>query len=102
LSTNTVSRLKKQWEDEHTGRQNRDLADQRYVHWWADGDYSNNRRDDRLFELVNISITEQGRNELVAVEDGFRESADRWETLLTGLRERGLTTAPSWRCATVL
>ena len=94
LSANTVSRLKKQWEDEHTEWRQRDLADRRYVYWWADGVYSNVRMDDRLCLLVIIGVTEQGRKELVAVEDGFRESADSWETLLTGLRERGLTQAP--------
>ncbi|NIC36209.1 IS256 family transposase [Halomonas desiderata] len=94
LSANTVSRLKKQWEDEHTEWRKRDLADRRYVYWWADGVYSNVRMDDRLCLLVIIGVTEHGRKELVAVEDGFRESAASWETLLTGLRERGLTTAP--------
>ncbi|GGW35629.1 IS256 family transposase [Vreelandella hamiltonii] len=95
LSANTVSRLKKQWEDEHAEWRKRDLADRRYVYWWADGVYSNVRMDDRLCLLVIIGVTEQGRKELVAVEDGFRESADSWETLLTGLRERGLTQAPT-------
>ena len=94
LSANTVSRLKKQWEDEHTEWRQRDLADRRYVYWWADGVYSNVRMDDRLCLLVIIGVTEQGRKELVAVEDGFRESANSWETLLTGLRERGLSQAP--------
>ena len=94
LSANTVSRLKKQWEDEHTEWRQRDLADRRYVYWWADGIYSNVRLDDRLCLLVIIGVTEQGRKELVAVEDGFRESADSWKTLLTGLRERGLIQAP--------
>jgi len=94
LSANTVSRLKKQWEDEHTEWRQRDLSDRRYVYRWADGVYSNVRMDDRLCLLVIIGVTEQGRKELVAVEDGFRESADSWETLLTGLRERGLTQAP--------
>ncbi|MDI5889483.1 IS256 family transposase [Halomonas rhizosphaerae] len=94
LSANTVSRLKKQWEEEHTEWRQRDLADRRYVYWWADGIYSNVRLDDRLCLLVIIGVTEQGRKELVAVEDGFRESADSWKTLLTGLRERGLIQAP--------
>jgi len=89
-----VSRLKKQWEDEHTEWRQRDLTNRRYVYWWADGIYSNVRMDDRLCLLVIIGVTEHGRKELVAVEDGFRESAASWETLLTGLRERGLTTAP--------
>ena len=52
------------------------------------------RMDDRLCLLVIIGVTEQGRKELVAVEDGRRESEASWKELLTGLRERGLTTAP--------
>ena len=94
LSANTVSRLKKQWEDEHTTWRQMDLSDRRYVYWWADGIYSKVRMDDRLCLLVIIGVTEHGRKELVAVEDGFRESADSWEALLTHLRERGLTTGP--------
>ncbi|GAB2731509.1 MULTISPECIES: IS256 family transposase [Halomonas] len=94
LSSNTVSRLKQKWETEHAEWQKRDLSDRRYVYWWADGIYSNVRMDDRLCLLVIIGVTEQGRKELVVVEDGFRESAASWETLLTGLRKRGLTTAP--------
>ncbi|WP_035414179.1 IS256 family transposase [Chromohalobacter israelensis] len=72
----------------------RDLGDRGYVYWWADGIYSNVRLDDRLCLLVIIGVTEQGRKELVAVEDGFRESAASWETVLTSLRARGLTTPP--------
>jgi putative transposase len=53
--------------------------------------------DDRLCLLMINGVTEQGRKELVAVEDGFRESADSWETMLTVLREPGLTQAPNWR-----
>jgi transposase-like protein len=94
LSATTVSRLKKQWEAEHAEWQKRGLSEQRYVYWWADGVYSNVRMDDRLCLLVIIGVTEQGRKELVAVEDGFRESEASWKELLTGLRERGLTTAP--------
>ena len=94
LSATTVTRLKKQWETEHAEWQKRGLSEQRYVYWWADGVYSNVRMDDRLCLLVIIGVTEQGRKELVAVEDGRRESETSWKELLTGLRERGLTTAP--------
>lgn len=89
-----MSRLKKQWEAEHAEWQKRGLSEQRYVYWWADGVYSNVRMDDRLCLLVIIGVTEQGRKELVVVEDGQRESEASWKELLTGLRERGLTTAP--------
>ena len=64
------------------------------MYWWADGIYSNVRMDDRLCLLVIIGITEHGHKELVAVEDGYRESEASWAELLSGLRSRGLTTWP--------
>ena len=94
LSANTVSRLKAQWLDERKAWCQRDLADRRYVYWWADGVYSNVRLDDRLCLLVIVGVTAHGRKELVAVEDGHRESEASWKELLTGLRERGLTESP--------
>jgi putative transposase len=94
LSANTVSRLKQQWFDEHRAWCQRDLDDRRYVYWWADGVYSNVRLDDRLCLLVIIGVTEHGHKELIAVEDGHRESEASWQELLTGLRERGLTSGP--------
>ncbi len=94
LSANTVSRLKQQWLDEHRAWCQRDLNDRRYVYWWADGVYSNVRLDDRLCLLVIIGVTEHGDKELIAVEDGHRESEASWQELLTGLRERGLTSGP--------
>jgi transposase-like protein len=94
LSANTISRLKQQWLDEHRTWCQRDLGERRYVYWWADGIYSNVRLDERLCLLVIIGVTEQGHKELVAVEDGHRESEASWYELLAGLRERGLTLAP--------
>lgn len=94
LSANTVSRLKQQWLDEHRAWCRRDLGDRRYVYWWVDGVYSNVRLDDRLCLLVVIGVTEHGHKELIAVEDGHRESEASWLELLTGLRERGLTQGP--------
>lgn len=94
LSANTVSRLKAKWLDEHKDWQRRDLSQKRYVYWWADGVYSNVRLDDRLCLLVIIGVTEHGHKELVAVEDGHRESEASWRELLLDLRERGLEPSP--------
>lgn len=44
--------------------------------------------------LVIIGVTEHGRKELVAVEDGYRESEASWLELLWDLRQRGLTASP--------
>ena len=94
LSANTVSRLKSQWLEEHRNWQREDLSQKRYVYWWADGIYSNIRMDDRLCLLVIIGVTEHGQKELVAVSDGYRESAASWEELLVSLRQRGLNASP--------
>ena len=95
LSSTTISRLKSKWQEEHTEWRRRDLSNKRYVYWWADGIYSNVRMDDKLCLLVIIGATEDGKKELVAVEDGFRESTDSWFSVLTELRSRGLTIEPS-------
>ncbi len=94
LSANTVSRLKVKWLAEHSEWRQQDLSQKRYVYWWADGIYSNVRMDDKLCLLVIIGVTEQGTKEIVAIEDGFRESTASWLELLTNLRERGLTVSP--------
>lgn len=94
LSASTISRLKAQWLDEHSAWAQRDLNDARYVYLWADGIYSNVRQDDRLCLLIVIGVTEHGRKELLAVEDGYRESEASWFELLSGLRSRGLTVSP--------
>ncbi|WP_413243037.1 transposase [Providencia sp. PROV278] len=39
-------------------------------------------------------MTEHGRKELIAVEEGYRESEASWLELLNGLVARGLTTCP--------
>ena len=74
LSANTISRLKERWIDEHREWRQRDLSDKRYVYLWVDGIYSNVRLDDRLCLLVVMGVTEHGRKELIAVEEGYRES----------------------------
>lgn len=94
LSAKTISRLKEEWINEHTEWSQRDLSNKRYVYFWADGIYSHVRMDDRLCLLVVIGVTEHGYKELVAVEDGYRESSASWEALLVDLRQRGLNQAP--------
>jgi len=100
LSATTISRLKQDWEQDYQDWTRRDLSPKRYVYVWADGVYSHVRMDDRLCLLVIISSDENERKELVALADGYRESATSWEEVLTDLRQRGLKTAPpSWLLA---
>jgi len=95
LSASTVSRLKSHWEAEHAAWRDRSLAGKRYVYLWADGVYGSARMDDaKLCILVLIGATEDGRKELVAVEEGYRESEQSWLELLRRLQAKGLTLEP--------
>ena len=94
LSSNTICRLKADWLKEHQDWRQRDLGQKKYAYFWADGIYSNVRMDDRLCLLVIIGVTEHGTKELVAVEDGFRESSASLEELLVKLKQQGLQQGP--------
>jgi putative transposase len=94
LSANTVSRLKVKWQKEHSEWQKRDLSNKNYVYIWADGIYSRVRMDNSLCLLVIIGVTDQGHKELIAVEDGVRESEQSWYEVLADLQHRGLSTSP--------
>ena len=43
-----------------------------------------------LCTLVLIGVRPDGTKELVALEDGYRESAESWRTVLRDLKRRGL------------
>lgn len=96
LSAETIVRLKHVWQREYEQWNTRDLSTVRYVYWWVDGIYFNVRLDtDRQCLLVIIGARSDGTKELVAVEDGFRESADSWRSLLRDVKRRGLTQGPA-------
>ena len=79
LSPATVRRLTDGWQDEHERWQKRDLSARRYVYLWADGVYFTPQLEhERQCLLVLIGADASGRKELLAVEDGFRESAQSW------------------------
>jgi len=95
LSPATISRCKRLWETEHEQWSRRRFENKRYVYIWADGVYFNIRSDDaRQCILVIIGVTEQGRKEFVAIEDGYRESEQSWTELLVRVKEQGLIHSP--------
>ena len=97
LSAATVRRLTEAWQEEHARWQGRDLSARRYTYFWADGIHFTPRLDhERQCLLVLIGADASGRKELLAVEDGFRESAQSWRELLVRLRdENGLVLGPA-------
>lgn len=98
LSANVVVRLKEKWTEEYEGWTRRDLAGKQYVYIWADGIHVNVRLEEkensRQCLLVLMGATAEGKKELIAVIDGYRESEQSWYELLIDLKQRGLTTAP--------
>jgi putative transposase len=96
LSPATIRRLVGAWQAEHRRWQGRDLATKRYVYVWADGVYFTPRLEhDRQCVLVLIGADASGKKELLAIEDGFRESEQSWYELLVRLRdENGLVIDP--------
>jgi putative transposase len=91
LSATNIARLTAGWEKEYTDFRQRDLSGRAYVYVWVDGVHFNIRLDDdRLCTLVMIGARPDGQKELLAVEDGYRESAESWKTVLRDLKRRGL------------
>ncbi len=46
--------------------------------------------DDRLCWLVMVGARLDGKKELVAISDGYRESTESWAELLRDLKRRGM------------
>ena len=91
LSATNIARLTAVWEEDYRRFRQRDLADRDYVYVWVDGIHFNIRlEDDRLCTLVMIGVRPDGTKELVALEDGYRESTDSWATVLRDLQRRGM------------
>jgi transposase-like protein len=96
LSASTVVRLKDIWTEEYEEWSKRDLTGKRYVYVWADGVYCNARlEDERACLLVVMGADSFGNKELLAVSDGYHESAQSWKEILLDLRSRGLEKAPA-------
>ena len=95
LSASTVTRLKACWEDEFQKWNQRSLDGKEYVYLWADGVHFNIRlEEDRQCILVLMGATADGRKELIAVVDGYRESEQSWKALLLDVKSRGLVVDP--------
>jgi transposase-like protein len=95
LSATTVTRLKSVWEAEFQEWNKQSLKGKQYVYVWADGVHFNIRlEEDRQCILVLMGATAEGKKELIAVVDGFRESEQSWKGLLLDVKARGLKIDP--------
>lgn len=90
FSATTITRLLKVWQDEYNQWRKRKISSQ-YAYIWADGVHFNVRlEEDRLACLVVIGVRSDGSKEVLALEDGYRESTHSWLAVLRDLEKRGL------------
>ncbi|MCJ7825742.1 MAG: IS256 family transposase [Anaerolineales bacterium] len=91
LSATTISRLVRIWQDEYRDWRKRSLVGKDYVYIWVDGVHFNVRlEEDRLACLVVIGVNVDGTKEVIALEDGYRESEESWASLLRDLKRLGM------------
>jgi putative transposase len=88
-----ITRLTETWKAGQRAFAARDLSAVDYVYLWADGIHVNIRLEGhRLCLLVMIGVRADGRKELIALADGYRESTESWADLLRDCGRRGMRT----------
>lgn len=91
LSASVITKLTETWKAEQRTFAARDLSGVDYVYLWADGIHVNIRLEEhKLCLLVMIGVRADGRKELVALADGYRESTESWADLLRDCARRGM------------
>ena len=91
LSAAVITKLTEAWKAEQKAFCARDLSAADYVYLWADGIHVNIRLEEhKLCLLVMIGVRADGRKELIALADGYRESAESWADLLRDCARRGM------------
>jgi putative transposase len=92
LSASVITKLTETWKAEQRAFAARDLRGVDYVYLWADGIHVNIRLEEhKLCLLVMIGVRADGHKELVALADGYRESAESWADLLRDCARRGMS-----------
>lgn len=91
LSPATITRMTNAWSKDYEQFKRRSLKDTDFVYIWVDGVHFKIRlEDEKLCALVVIGVRPDGQKELIAIEDGYRESTENWASLLRDLKRRGM------------
>lgn len=94
LSASTILRLKDTWKAEYEAWKQRPLDEHRYAYVWFDGIYVGcGQEREKTVLLCVLGAREDGTKELLALEEGYRESTASWQGVLRSLRERGMAPA---------
>jgi putative transposase len=91
LSSSAVTKLTGTWAAGAAAFMTRDLSGADYVYLWVDGIHLGIRLGEgKLCLLVMIGVRADGRKELAALADGYRESAESRAGLLRDCARRGM------------
>lgn len=97
LSPSTISRLLQEFRSEYETFDRRDLSDRTFVYIWADGIYLKaGLGTEKACLMVLIGADTTGQKHLIALREGFRESAESWGDLIADCRKRGLNEPALW------
>lgn len=90
ISDSTIVRLKESWKKEYSEWKRRTLQKE-YLYVWIDGIYPKaGPKDDKMALLVAVGLNKRGQKELLAIEEGYRESFESWRDFLRDLKKRGV------------
>ena len=90
LSDSTIVRLKQEWKQDYERWRHRNL-EQDYLYVWVDGVYPKaGPKEDDMALLVVVGANRRGEKELLALEEGYRESSESWRDLLRSMKRRGV------------
>jgi len=91
LSATTIVRLKATWGEDYEAGRTRSLEGHTSAYIWSDGMYLGAvGEEDKSALLCVLGAREDGVEELLAMELGYRESTESCADVLQGLRDRGL------------
>jgi transposase-like protein len=97
LSPSTISRLTQQFKAAYEAFDRQDLSQRRFVYLWADGLYLKaGLGTEKACLMVLIGADTAGEKHLIALREGYRESAESWGDLLRDCRRRGLNEPACW------
>jgi len=92
LSPSSIERLRGKWVAEFEAWSQRSLRGIEPVYLWADGIYVKaGLEKDKACLLVIVAGLRDGRKVVLAIESGYRESAEAWSGILRDLRARGMS-----------
>jgi len=97
LSPSTISRLTRQFKEQYEAFDRQDLSGRTFVYIWADGLYLKaGLGTEKACLMVLIGADTEGVKHLIALREGYRESAESWGDLIRDCRRRGMNEPACW------